>query len=47
MFSLQSAIKRRDALQLEQERATEERDKRKKVHDDVREGGWRDIFSVF
>lgn len=33
---LQSAVKRRDGLQLDKERAAEERAKRKKLHDDVR-----------
>ena len=33
---LQSAVRRRDGLQLDKEKAGEEREKKKKVHDEVR-----------
>jgi len=34
-YSSQSAIKRRDILQLTQEKMAEDREKRKKAHDEV------------
>ena len=40
---VQSAVRRRDSLQLDRERAAEEREKRKKVHDDV---SLKDTLSV-
>lgn len=35
LFVFQSAIRRRDGLQLEKERAADERERKKKVHDEV------------
>ena len=40
---VQSAVRRRDSLQLDRERAAEDREKRKKVHDDV---SLKDTLSV-